>query len=451
MDIGILILLLVFLLVFAGFSLKLNRERKKITTIQEKNHQLINEQVSLHEKYLHVKENHAQTQEISIRQMAESRALEQEKHQLALDNNNLVNKIEFLNEKLVFQEKELEKMGKKFQTEFELLANKILEEKSQRFSTQNQENIEKILGPLGKDLAEFKKQVHDTYSFESKERFSLEKKVKELAELNQQISQEAKNLTNALKGNSKIRGNWGEAILETILQNSGLEKDRHYSVQEFIRDDAGHPLLGIDGKKMQPDVIIHYPDNKKVIVDSKISLMAYEKYCSASEDSHQKTHLDAHLKAIKTHIDQLSAKQYEAYSKVLDFVIMFIPLEAAYIAALQGDPQIWEYAYKKRVLLISSSNLIAALKMIKDLWIRVDQSKFAMEIAERGGRMYDKFASFLGNLEDVGKNLDKSQESYQTALKQLKSGKGNLISQAEKLRALGINAKSKIPDKHLPY
>ncbi len=451
MDIGIWVLLLALLVVIAGFSLKLNQETKKFTTIQEKNHQLTNEQASLQEKYLHIKENHAKTQEISTRQGVELRAIEQEKHQLALENNNLSNKIDFLNEKLVFQERELEKMGKKFQMEFEILANKILEEKSQKFSTQNQENIEKILHPLGKDLAEFKKQVQDTYSLESKERFSLEKKVKELAELNQQISQEAKNLTNALKGNSKIRGNWGEAILETILQNSGLEKDRHYSVQEFIKDDAGHPLLGIDGKKMQPDVIIHYPDNKKVIVDSKISLMAYEKYCSAAEDSNQKANLDAHLKAIKTHIDQLSAKQYEAYSKVLDFVIMFIPLEAAYIAALQGDPQIWEYAYKKRVLLISSSNLIAALKMIKDLWIRVDQNKFAMEIAERGGKMYDKFASFLGNLEDVGKNLERSQESYQTALKQLKSGKGNLVSQAEKLRTLGINSKSKIPDKHLPY
>lgn len=451
MDIGIWILLLALLFMIAGFSLKLKQETKKFTTLQEKNHQLTNEQASLQEKYLHVKENHALTQEISTRQGVELRALEQAKHQLALENNNLSNKIEFLNEKMVFQEKELEKMGKKFQMEFEILANKILEEKSQKFSTQNQENIEKILHPLGKDLAEFKKQVQDSYSLESKERFSLEKKVKELAELNQQISQEAKNLTNALKGNSKIRGNWGEAILETILQNSGLEKDRHYSVQEFIKDDAGQPLLGIDGKKMQPDVIIHYPDNKKVIVDSKISLMAYEKYCSASEDSNQKANLDAHLKAIKIHIDQLSAKQYEAYSKVLDFVIMFIPLEAAYIAALQGDPQIWEYAYKKRVLLISSSNLIAALKMIKDLWIRVDQNKFAMEIAERGGKMYDKFASFLGNLEDVGKNLDRSQESYQTALKQLKSGKGNLVSQAEKLRTLGINAKSKIPDKHLPY
>ena len=281
---------------------------------------------------------------------------------------------------------------------------------------------------------------------ESRERFSLERKVKELAELNQQISQEAKNLTNALKGNSKIRGNWGEAILETILQNSGLEKDRHYSIQGFLKDENGQALLGPDGKKMQPDVIIHYPDDKKVIIDSKISLIAYEKYSIAQGDTDQKSALELHVKAIKTHIDQLSAKQYEAYAKALDFVIMFIPLEAAYIVALQADPKLWEYAYKKRVLLISSSNLIAALKMIKDLWIRDDQSKNAIEIADRGGKVYDKLANFLNSLEDIGKHLDKSQESYATAIKQLKTGKGNLISQAEKLKSLGVNARNKISE-----
>ncbi|MEX2513353.1 MAG: DNA recombination protein RmuC [Cyclobacteriaceae bacterium] len=447
MDIGIGILLALLTLVLAWMAKSLRQTNLKCSGIQETNHQLFFEKEHLKEKYSTLQENHARQLALSENQALEYKKLEQEKYQLTIEKNTLTNQLHYLNEKLVFQKQELEKVGEKFQKEFELLANKILEEKSRKFSLQNQENIGKILDPLGKDLAEFKKQVQETYSMESKERFSLEKKVKELAELNQQISQEAKNLTNALKGNSKIRGNWGEAILETILQHSGLERDRHYSVQEFLKDEAGQPILGMDGKKMQPDVIIHYPDNKKVIVDSKISLMAYERYCSGTEESTQKADLNAHLKAIKTHIDQLSSKQYEAYSKVLDFVIMFIPLEAAYITALQGDPQIWEYAYKKRVLLISSSNLIAALKMIKDLWIRVDQSKYAMEIAERGGRMYDKFAAFLGNLEDIGKNLEKSQDSYQLALKQLKTGKGNLVSQAEKLRTLGINAKTKIPEK----
>lgn len=372
------------------------------------------------------------------------KSLEKENHELALDKGKLESELLFLKEKLIFQKQELDKMGTRFQQEFELLANKILEEKSKKFTNQNQENINNILQPLGKELEAFKKQVQEAYAMESRERFSLEGKVKELAVLNQQISQEAKNLTNALKGNAKIRGNWGEAILETILQNSGLEKDRHYSIQGFLKDEIGHPLIGPDGKRMQPDVIIHYPDDKKVIVDSKISLIAYEKYSSTIGETEQKLALDLHLKAIKTHIDQLSAKQYESYAKALDFVIMFVPLEAAYIVALQADPQIWEYAYKKRVLLISSSNLIAALKMIKDLWIRDDQSKNALEIAERGGKLYDKLSNFVNSLEDVGKHLDKSQDSYNTAIKQLKTGKGNLLSQAEKLRTLGVNARNKI-------
>tara|TARA_R110002124_G_scaffold286142_3_gene466070 strand:- start:12944 stop:14290 length:1347 start_codon:yes stop_codon:yes gene_type:complete len=372
------------------------------------------------------------------------KSLEKENHELALDKGKLESELLFLKEKLIFQKQELDKMGTRFQQEFELLANKILEEKSKKFTNQNQENISNILQPLGKELEAFKKQVQEAYAMESRERFSLEGKVKELAVLNQQISQEAKNLTNALKGNAKIRGNWGEAILETILQNSGLEKDRHYSIQGFLKDENGHPLIGPDGKRMQPDVIIHYPDDKKVIIDSKISLIAYEKYSSTIGETEQKLALDLHLKAIKTHIDQLSAKQYESYTKALDFVIMFVPLEAAYIVALQADPQIWEYAYKKRVLLISSSNLIAALKMIKDLWIRDDQSKNALEIAERGGKLYDKLSNFVNSLEDVGKHLDKSQDSYNTAIKQLKTGKGNLLSQAEKLRTLGVNARNKI-------
>ena len=372
------------------------------------------------------------------------KSLEKENHELALDKGKLESELLFLKEKLIFQKQELDKMGTRFQQEFELLANKILEEKSKKFTNQNQENISNILQPLGKELEAFKKQVQEAYAMESRERFSLEGKVKELAVLNQQISQEAKNLTNALKGNAKIRGNWGEAILETILQNSGLEKDRHYSIQGFLKDENGHPLIGPDGKRMQPDVIIHYPDDKKVIIDSKISLIAYEKYSSTIGETEQKLALDLHLKAIKTHIDQLSAKQYESYAKALDFVIMFVPLEAAYIVALQADPQIWEYAYKKRVLLISSSNLIAALKMIKDLWIRDDQSKNALEIAERGGKLYDKLSNFVNSLEDVGKHLDKSQDSYNTAIKQLKTGKGNLLSQAEKLRTLGVNARNKI-------
>lgn len=354
-----------------------------------------------------------------------------------------------LREKLAFQQEEQEKLNTRHALQFEQLASRILEEKSRKFSIQNQENLERILNPLGKELASFKAKVEETYDKESKERFSLEKKVRELAELNLRISEEAKNLTNALKGNAKVRGNWGEAILETILQNSGLERDRHYEIQGFLKDDSGNFVLGPDGKKMQPDVIINYPDQRKVIIDSKVSLIAYERHYTAEDTLSQEGALKDHLRAIRLHIDQLSSKQYEAYAKVLDFVIMFVPMEAAYITAVQADPNLWEYAYKKRVLLISSSNLIAALKLIRDLWVKDDQTKHALDIATRGGLLYDKFVSFLHSLEDIGKNLQRSSESYEQAMKQISSGKGNLISQAEKLRRLGVPTKNRIPDKHL--
>ncbi|WP_235893390.1 DNA recombination protein RmuC [Litoribacter populi] len=367
------------------------------------------------------------------------------KERLVASKERVIN----LEEKLIAQTADLENLGQKFTQQFELLAGKILEDKSQRFSKQNKENIEQILKPLNQELGEFKKKVEETYDKESKERFSLEKQVKDLMALNYRIGEEAKNLTAALKGNTKTQGNWGEAILETILQNSGLEKNRHYVVQEFLRDESGEYLLGPNGKRMQPDVTITYPDDRKIIIDSKVSLVAYEQYFNAEEDEVRKSALLSHLKSIRTHIDQLSAKQYDGYAKVLDFVIMFVPLEAAYISAVQADSQLWEYAYKKRILLISSSNLIAALKMIKDLWIRTDQSQNALDIAERGGKLYDKFVNFIGSLEEIGNHLEKSQTSYDNAMKQLKTGKGNLIGQVEKLKQLGVKANTSIPEKML--
>jgi DNA recombination protein RmuC len=385
------------------------------------------------------------------RSQQKKEVLEEKLRELQVENAVLQQNTLHLEEKITFQKQEWEQMGKKFSNEFELLANAIFEEKSRKFSLQNKENIQELLNPLGKELALFRDKVQETYDRESKERFSLESKVKELATLNQMISEEARNLTNALKGNAKIRGNWGEAILETILQNSGLERNRHYVVQEFLTDSSGGYLLGPDGKKMQPDLTINYPDDRKVIVDSKVSLLSYELYCSSEEESVQTRALKDHVRAVRTHIDQLSAKQYESYAKVLDFVIMFVPIEAAYITAVQYDPNLWEYAYKKRILLISSSNLIAALKMIKDLWVRDDQTKNALEIANRGGLLYDKFVSFVGALDEMGKYLDRSKEACDSAMKQLYSGKGNLIGQVEKLRKLGVAAKSQIPGKYAKH
>lgn len=350
-----------------------------------------------------------------------------------------------LDEKLKTQKEEIEKIGEKFSNEFKVLANSILDEKSKKFTEQNRINLKTLLDPLGENIKEFKKKVEDTYDKESKERFTLESKIKELVELNQQISEEAHNLTQALKGSSKTQGDWGEMILETILENSGLEKGREFFVQEFLRDEAGNTITGADGKKMQPDVLIKYPDGRNVIVDSKVSLTAYEKYMAAETDEERESTIKQHVQSVKKHIDELSAKNYDNYTDSLDFVMMFIPVEPAYFLVMKQDSNIWNYAYKKKILLISPTNLIAALKLVADLWKREHQNRNAFEIAERGGKLYDKFVSFAENMEDIGSNINRAQKSYDTALNQLKDGKGNLIGQVEKLKELGVKAQKTIP------
>ncbi|MGI6319534.1 MAG: DNA recombination protein RmuC [Bacteroidales bacterium] len=350
-----------------------------------------------------------------------------------------------LNEKLNTQKDEINDLGEKFTKEFENLANKILEEKSKKFSEQNQTNIKQILDPLKENIDSFKKKVEEVYNTESKERFSLSERVKELAQLNEQINQEAKNLTQALKGSVKQQGNWGEMILESILENSGLVRDREFFAQEFIRDEADKTVKDEDGRRMQPDVVVKLPDDREIVIDSKVSLVAYERYSNAEDVETQNNELDNHVNSIKAHINDLDLKNYQDHLKSLDFVMMFIPIEPAYIAAVQHDKELWEYAYRKRILLISPTNLIATLKLIADLWKREQQSQNALQIAERGAYLYDKFVGFVENFEKIGDTIERSQKSYQAALGQLKDGPGNLIRQAEMLRELGVKSKKTIP------
>lgn len=344
----------------------------------------------------------------------------------------------YLQESLDKQRKDLEEIGGQFSKEFRLLADQILEDKSQRFTKINQDNIDRLLKPLDENIKQFQKQVQEVYEKESRERFSLGEKVKELSELNQAISQEAKNLTEALKGQVKTQGNWGEMILESILDRSGLVKGREYSTQESFKDE--------DGKRFQPDVIISYPDKRKVVIDSKVSLIAYERYCSSSNKEEQKKAVDDLLRSLRSHIDGLSGKNYSDLVGSLDFVMMFIPIEPAFMIAMEADHTIWNYAYDKRVLLISPTNLIAALKLIYDLWQREYRNRHAIEIADRGGKLYDKFVSFLENFKLIGDNLSRAQKIYDSALGQLKDGSGNLITQAQQLKELGAKAKKSIPE-----
>lgn len=351
-----------------------------------------------------------------------------------------------LKEKNATIKKEIEELGDKYASQFKNLANEILEDKSKRFTEENQKNIKLILDPLNQDIRDFKKKVEETYEKENKQRFSLEEKIKDLVSLNQRISDEANNLTKALKGQRKTQGDWGEMILENILQQSGLTEGREYAKQEYLRDDAGNTLINSEGKRMQPDFIVYYPDKREVIIDSKVSLSAYERFSSADNDADQKKALDEHVRAMYQHIDELSKRNYQDFAQSLDFVMMFIPIEPAYLVAMQHDRELWNYAYKKRILLISPTNLIAAVKLVSELWKKDEQNKNALKIAERGANLYDKFVGFVDNLQAIGDHINKTQRSYDDAMKQLKDGSGNLIGQAEKLRKLGVSAKKNLPE-----
>ena len=366
------------------------------------------------------------------------------------DANKLVEKFkaqnDSLKEKLETQKKEIEELGKKFNIEFTNIANKILEEKTQKFTDVNKQSLETILKPLGENIDKFKKQVEDVYDKESKERFTLAEKVREMAELNKIISEEAKNLTQALKGEAKTQGRWGEMILESILEKSGLRKDEEYFMEHQLLDEEGKPLRSdSENKKMRPDAVIKYPDNRNVIIDSKVSLNAFTRYLSSTNKEEQDKELQMHVTAIKNHIVSLSTKGYDDYDKSLDFVMMFVPSEPAYIAAMQGDSNLWNFAYDKRILLMNPTNLITSLKLIVDLWKREYQNQNAIEIASRGAKLYDKFVGFVKNLEGIGDYLDKAQGKYGDAYKQLKTGNDNLVLQATKLKDLGLKTKKELP------
>ncbi|NDV94172.1 DNA recombination protein RmuC [Dysgonomonas sp. 521] len=349
-------------------------------------------------------------------------------------------------EQLRMQQEELLDTRNQLNKDFQVLANQILEEKTLRFTDVNRANMEAILKPLNEKLVEFKAKVEETYDKESKQRFSLEERIKDLVALNNQISEDANNLTKALKGNNKIQGNWGEMILESILEKSGLKKGEEYFTQEFITDENGVRVQNEQQKYMQPDVVVVYPGGRKIIIDSKVSLSAYVKYVEAETDDMKSVAEKEHVTSIKQHVDELSQKSYQDFIDSLDFVMMFVPNEPAYILAMQLDSSLWDYAYRKRILLISPTNLIASLKVVADLWKREYQSRNAIEIAKRGATLYDKFAGFVETLQDVGKNIERSQKAYNKAFSQLKEGNGNLIRQAEMLKELGVKAQKELPE-----
>jgi DNA recombination protein RmuC len=381
--------------------------------------------------------------EIFRQQVAQSTMQLSEKDASILNlNRELSTKISeygSLQKKLEQQQSDLENLQDKFRVEFKNLANEILEEKTQKFTEQNKIKLDEILKPLGEKIRDFEKKVEETYDKESKQRFSLEREIKNLTDLNQQISKEASNLTNALKGQAKTRGNWGEIILESILEKSGLTLDREFFIQQSYTNEHG--------KRMQPDVIVAYPGERNVVIDSKVSLVAYERYSSAETKEEQDLAARDHLLSVKNHIADLSSKNYQdIYAlKSLDFVMLFMPIEPAYMLAMQYDPNLWNWAYDRRILLISPTNLIAALRMIANLWRVEYQNKNAMEIARQSGELYDKFTGFLEDLQDVGAKIDATRKAYDASMNKLSTGKGNLIRRVENIKSLGAKAGKEIP------
>lgn len=343
------------------------------------------------------------------------------------------------------QKEEMGKIQEESRLQFENIANKILEEKTEKFTSLNKENLGQILKPLGEDLEKFKKRVNEVYENEARERHSLRDTIKIMLEQTSKISREANNLATALKGQSKTQGNWGEMILENILEKSGLQKDREYFMEYELRNEDNTALLSeFSGRKMRPDAIVKYPGNRTVIIDSKVSLKAFSEVIDEADPDIYAAKLSRHLLSVKNHIDELSRKAYDDYDKSLDFVVMFIPSEPAYIAAMQSDPNLWSYAYEKRILLMNPSNLITSLKLIVNLWKREYQNQNAAAIADRGTKLYHKFVGFVENLEKVGKNIDQAKNAYEEAYKQLYSGNDNLIRQTEKLKELGIKTKKSL-------
>jgi len=335
---------------------------------------------------------------------------------------------------LVFLNESKEQMGEAFEN----LANKIFDDKSKKLVDNNKESLNTVLNPLQDKIRQFEKRVEETYDKESKERFSLAKEIKQLQEMNTQISEDAVNLTNALKGDNKAQGNWGEMILETLLENSGLVKGREYEVQVSLQS--------AEGGKFQPDVIVHLPESRDIIIDSKVSLKAWDAYCSADEADEKAELLKLHVQSVRSHVKGLSGKDYQnlAGLSTLDYVFMFMPIDAAYSVAIQNDPDLSQYAFEKNIVFVSPTMLLTTLKLAQNLWRLDQQNRNAVEIAEKAGALYDKFVNFVTDLEDVGARIDSSKKSYDKAHNKLRSGTGNLIRRVEDLKTLGAKTSKKL-------
>jgi len=380
---------------------------------------------------------------LNINKLNEDKTLlNNEKHEIDLRLTQKVSELKNLEDKLNENKAEVEKLQEKFAKDFEILASKILEEKSSKFTEQNKENLKTILNPLQEKIQTFERKVEETHKESIDYHAALRQQIVGLKDLNLQMSKETINLTKALKGDSKTQGNWGELVLERVLEKSGLEKGSEYFVQQSFTNN--------EGKRILPDVVIHLPDDKKMIIDSKVSLTAYEQYVNCEDDIEKMVFLKEHVNSLKRHIEQLSEKKYEDIYKIdsPDFVLLFIPIEPAFAIALNADNQLYNKAFEKNIVIVTPTTLLATLRTIDSMWNNEKQQKNAIEIAIQAGRLYDQFVNLTEDLIKVGNQLKTVQGSYDVSMKKL-TGTGNLIKKVEAIRKLGAKGTKNFNDKLL--
>ncbi|MDI6400649.1 DNA recombination protein RmuC [Balneolaceae bacterium ANBcel3] len=412
--------------------------RTELRRHTEKMEHLASEHLSQREEMSRLEERNSSLNDRIKQLESDKKSLEEESRtqleklsETKTTNTHLVEKLESF-------KGEVEEIQTAFKHQFKVLANEILEEKSKRFTEQNKVSLEQLLNPLGEKIVTFEKKVEDTYNSDLRDRISLKEQISQLSELNTKMSKEAENLTRALKGESKSQGKWGEVILERILEKSGLQKNREYQIQASFSGE---------GKRQQPDVIIHLPDNRHLVIDSKVSLTAYERFVSMEDEDNQKKALKEHIESTRRHIRELSQKNYHQIYDINspDFVLMFLPVEPAFGLAIQHEPGLYNEAFDKNIVMVSPSTLLATLATISNIWKQEYQNRNALEIADASGRLYDKFVGLAEDLLKLGDRMKQASDSYDKAMNKLQTGHGNLLNRVEHIRKLGANANKKLP------
>ena len=423
--------------IFIGKLLFTAKSQSEKSSLEERINGLLNQIEQLKAQF-QTERNHLEKSFLQL--SSEKENLQREKESLAIHLAKKENDFDNLLERNKEQKQEVEQLQEKFTKEFENLANKILEEKTVKFTEQNKENLKNILSPLQDRIQLFEKKVEDTHKESIDYHAALRQQILGLREMNEQMSKETINLTKALKGDSKMQGNWGELVLERVLEKSGLEKDREYFVQQSHVTE--------DGNRVFPDVIINLPDGKKMIIDSKVTLTAYERYINEEDSEAKSQHLKEHIVSINRHVEQLGNKNYHDLYQMEspDFVLLFIPIESAFAIALNEDTTLYNKAFEKNIVIVTPSTLLATLRTIDSMWTNQKQQENAIEIARQAGALYDKFEGFVSDLIKIGKKMDEAKIEYGNAMNKLVDGKGNLVNSVEKLKKMGAKAKKALPE-----